>query len=504
MEQTASLQEREEQDLKRKVRVIPRLDIKGPNVVKGIQLEGLRVVGKPVELAKRYYEQGADEILYIDIVASLYERNSLLDVVERTTSSGIFIPVTVGGGIRTIEDIRRMLRAGADKVAINTAATRSPGFIAEAAHTFGAQCIVGAIEAKRQGQSWEAYIDNGRERTGLDAIAWAKRLVELGAGELLVTSVDRDGTRQGMDIELLSRISEQVDVPIIACGGTGRTDDLVACAAGTEVDGLAFGTLLHYDETTIGDAKEAIAAAGFKVRDSTSNIPELQARAGKKSVSIIDYQIGNLKSVVDGFRSVGSDVRIISTPEELREAELLVLPGDGAFGYAMEQLGKQGLIPAIKDHVAAGKPLLGICLGMQLLMGESEEFGRHEGLNLIPGKVVPFKPKAEVDERGYVIPQMGWNAIGPRESPENGGRPGKEGWAGTVLDGVPADGTPEVYFIHSFYVVPENEKDGLAHATYGGQRFCAAVRKGRVYGVQFHPEKSGAAGMRIIEEFSKL
>ena len=179
------------------IRIIPRLDVKGPNVVKGIHLEGLRIVGKPAELAKKYYDQGADEILYIDIVASLYERNNLSDVVKEAISLGVFVPMSVGGGVRSLEDIQKLLNAGADKVAINTAATRNPALITEAAKRFGSQCIVGSIEAKKCGDNrWEAYIDNGREKTGLDAVEWAKKLVALGAGELLITSVDQEGTEK--------------------------------------------------------------------------------------------------------------------------------------------------------------------------------------------------------------------------------------------------------------------------------------------------------------------
>ena len=182
------------------VRIIPRLDIKGPNLVKGIHLEGLRVLGKPERYARHYYEQGADELLYMDVVASLYQRNSLLDIVTRTARE-IFIPLTVGGGLRTIDDIRTVLRAGADKVSLNTAAIRDPGLIREAALRFGSSTITVSIEAIRKPDgSYEAYTDNGRERTGVDAFDWAIRAAELGAGELIVTSIDREGTGKGFDL----------------------------------------------------------------------------------------------------------------------------------------------------------------------------------------------------------------------------------------------------------------------------------------------------------------
>jgi cyclase len=246
-------------------RLIARLDIKGPNLVKGIHLEGLRVIGDPAEHAVRYYEQGADELLYVDIVASLYERNNLVDVV-RKTASRIFVPMTVGGGIRKTEDIRELLRAGADKVAINTAAIRRPALITEASRIFGSQCIVVSIEAKRRPQGgWEAYTDNGREKTGVDAVAWAQRAVELGAGELLVTSVDMEGTRRGFDLELISAIGPRVPVPLIACGGAGSIED-VASALRAGADAVAVASLLHYKTETVESIKSGLRARGLEVR----------------------------------------------------------------------------------------------------------------------------------------------------------------------------------------------------------------------------------------------
>jgi cyclase len=246
-------------------RIIARLDIKGPNLVKGIHLEGLRVIGDPADHAVRYYHEGADELLYIDIVASLYERNNLTDVVARTASE-IFVPLTVGGGVRKLEDVHGLLRAGADKVAINTGAVRRPELIREAAHSFGSQCIVGSIEAKRKkGGGWEAYTDNGREKTGLDALEWAERMVELGAGELLLTSVDMEGTRKGFDLELVSRLGPKLGVPVIACGGAGTVDH-VASAITTGADAVALASLFHYKLETIGSLKNGLGERGFEIR----------------------------------------------------------------------------------------------------------------------------------------------------------------------------------------------------------------------------------------------
>ena len=229
------------------IRIIPRLDVKGPNLVKGIHLEGLRVLGKPEKFARHYYEQGADELLYMDVVASLYQRNSLLDIVERTARE-IFIPLTVGGGLRTLDDIRSVLRAGADKVSLNTAAINRPELVSEAAHRYGSSTIVVAIEAiKMPSGRYEAYTDNGRESTGVDVFEWAVRAVELGAGELLVTSIDREGTGKGFDLELTRTIARAVPVPVIACGGAGQASHVYDVVDQGNADGVCLASVLHYN-----------------------------------------------------------------------------------------------------------------------------------------------------------------------------------------------------------------------------------------------------------------
>jgi len=246
-------------------RVISRMDVKGPNLVKGIHLEGLRVIGNPAEYAVRYYNQGVDELLYIDIVASLYGRNNLIDIVSETASK-IYIPLTVGGGIRSIDDIHKLLRAGADKVAINTAAIRTPELLSEAARAFGSQCIVISVEAKRSAPGrWEAYTDNGRERTGLEAVDWIRRAVDLGAGEVLLTSVDQEGTRKGFDLELLAAVGPNITVPVVASGGAGNADH-VADAVRAGADAVAVAGLLHYNMQTVASLKSALHNKGISVR----------------------------------------------------------------------------------------------------------------------------------------------------------------------------------------------------------------------------------------------
>ena len=248
------------------LRIIPRLDIKGPNLIKGVRLEGLRVMGDPHAFAVRYYEDGADELLYMDIVASLYGRNNLSDIIKRAAQD-VYVPITVGGGIRSVDDARDILRSGADKVAINTAAIARPELITQVAHRFGSQAMVLSIEAKHIGPSeWEVYTDNGRERTGLDVIEWVKRGVELGAGEVLITAVDHEGTRRGFDLELIRKVSEAVPVPVIASGGMGTLEHFLQAARDGRADAVAMADVLHYSRLSLGEIRQAAQAGGLPVR----------------------------------------------------------------------------------------------------------------------------------------------------------------------------------------------------------------------------------------------
>jgi cyclase len=248
------------------IRFIVRLDVKGPNLVKGIQLEGLRKIGDPNFYARKYYEQGADEIIYMDIVASLYNRNSLSDIVRRTTQD-VFVPITAGGGIRSTDDVKEILRSGADKVAINTAALKRPELIGEISQKFGSQCMVLSIEAKKTGPGkWEAYYDNGREKTGVDVVEWAKKGYELGAGEILLTSVDREGTEKGFDWELVRAVSSAVPLPVIAGGGMGKPEDLVQVILEGQADAVAIASVLHYEKTSVMQLKNGAIGSGINMR----------------------------------------------------------------------------------------------------------------------------------------------------------------------------------------------------------------------------------------------
>ena len=248
------------------IRIIPRLDIKGPNVVKGIHLEGLRVMGSPAEFASYYYENGADELMFMDVVASLYERNSLHKIISETAKS-IFIPLTVGGGIRNLDDIKDVLRAGADKVCLNTAAIKSPDIIKQAAQRFGSSTIVIAIEAiKESSSNYLAYTDNGREYTGINVLNWAKQVEELGAGEIVITSVDKEGTGEGFDYDLVKMISECVSIPVIAHGGAGKKEDFEAVFNQTQATGALAASIFHFGELPIKTLKNYLNTQKIPIR----------------------------------------------------------------------------------------------------------------------------------------------------------------------------------------------------------------------------------------------
>ena len=249
-------------------RIIPCLDVDAGRVVKGVKFVNIRDAGDPVEIAKRYDEQGADEVTFLDITASSDNRDTMLHVVEEVASQ-VFIPLTVGGGIRELADIRRMLNAGADKIAINTAAIFNPEFVQAAAEHFGSQCIVVAIDAKQVATEiprWEIFTHGGRKKTGIDAIEWAKKMAILGAGEILLTSMDRDGTRNGFDLDLTRNISEAVRIPVIASGGVGTLEHLAEGIIEGKADAVLAASIFHFGEYTIAEAKQVMAARGIEVR----------------------------------------------------------------------------------------------------------------------------------------------------------------------------------------------------------------------------------------------
>jgi cyclase len=246
-------------------RIIPCLDVTNGRVVKGVNFIGLRDAGDPIEISRRYDDQGADELTFLDITASSDDRDLILHIIEEVAAQ-VFIPLTVGGGVRKVEDVRRLLNAGADKVSINTSAVQNPELVREAADRYGSQCIVVAIDAKRVENGWQVFTHGGRNATGLDVIEWAKKMQALGAGEILLTSMDRDGTRNGFDLALIRSVSDTVDVPVIASGGVGNLQHLVDGIVDGHADAVLAASIFHYGESTVRQAKEYMAQHGIEVR----------------------------------------------------------------------------------------------------------------------------------------------------------------------------------------------------------------------------------------------
>lgn len=508
------------------IRVIPRLDIKGPNLVKGIHLEGLRVLGRPEDFARKYYEQGADELVYIDLVASLYGRSNLKEIISRTAGH-IFIPLTVGGGVRSVEDMRELLRAGADKIAINTALFTDPTLLEKGANVFGSQCMVLYVEAKRMPDGrYLCMHTNARENSGREVVDWVREAVSRGAGEVLLTSEDREGTGLGYDLELLRKVNDAVEVPIIASGGVGNVGHLIEGAAVLGAGAVSAASIFHYHSLVeitdtrrfesegntafielsrshtsaylegriksagIGEAKSVLAAAGFNLRVGTQEpIKGLTGMA--PDVVIVDYGMGNLFSLSRAIqRLTGKEATITNDPSVVRSASKVILPGVGAFGDAMANLRECGLVQSLRDRAAHGLPLLGICLGMQLLLSRSYEFGVHEGLDIIPGEVRHLFDKG--CHAGTPVPHIGWAGLRI---------PCQNDWQNTpfasLVDCCPA------YFVHSFAARPQYAEDVLSLTEYGPATFVSAVLRGNVCGCQFHPELSGPGGLSILANFLK-
>lgn len=247
-------------------RIIARIDVKNEFAIKGIHLEGLRKVGDPNEMAIKYYNEGVDEIIFMDAVAAYYDRNSLSDLIVKATRN-VFVPITVGGGIRTLNDISKALKSGADKVAINTQAVRKPEFITEAATVFGSQCIVASVEAKKiSATKWEVYVDNGREATGVDVVEWIDRLEKLGAGEILLTSIDMEGTKKGFDEPLIAAMSSKISIPLTVCGGAGNHMHIESVLSTKGVNAVALASVLHYGLIQLDALKNLLDCNNIKVR----------------------------------------------------------------------------------------------------------------------------------------------------------------------------------------------------------------------------------------------
>lgn len=464
-------------------RIIARLDIKGSKLIKGIRFEGLRVVGDPWEASLLYSDQGVDELLYIDAVASLYGRNSLSHLLERTCRN-VFIPITAGGGIRSVSDAGDLLRSGADKVAINTAALKSPSIITDIATKFGSQSIVASIQARRVGyRSYEAMSESGRERSGLDVVQWISKVEGLGAGEILLTSVDKDGTLKGPDLELLSLVSSITKLPLIFGGGISSISDVSSVLSSPGLAAVSIGAALHNRSFITNKAKNILNledSVSVRISRSGSN-DSLVSTKKEVRVGIINYGLGNQKSLFNALEHAGAQVILSSDFNELNDCNILALPGVGAFPEGMKQLKQRGLDEFIRDWANSNKPLIGICLGMQMLFQSSEEFVKTEGLGLLEGRVVKLNECDNKDDL-LTLPNIGWSML-----------------SSNVEDWDSIDGEYQ-YFVHSYAALESDSSCKLAYAYHGDQRFIAAVKKENLYGFQFHPERSGSVGLGILKE----
>ena len=466
-------------------RLIARLDIKGNRLIKGIRFEGLRVLGDPCEAALRYYKEGADELIYIDAVASLYGRNGL-DEVLRRTSREVFVPITAGGGVRSVADAAALLAAGADKIAVNTAALQRPELITELAEAFGSQCVVSSIQARRIGPGqWEAMAEAGRERSGRDVFDWIEQVQQLGAGEILLTSVDQDGTCKGPDEQLVDSAARLARVSLVVGGGFAHTHQLVAALQHSEVSGVSLAAALHYNRLEVYQLKYQLLTSAKQplIRHSPTvyESEELRKLLCGLSIGVIDYGIGNQQSLINALRYLGANVILSDQPQEHNGQDILALPGVGSFPMGMAELRRRGLDKFLKKWVSGGKPLVGICLGMQMLFEESHEYGITPGLALLKGSVSAMS-KYDTDGNSLILPHIGWNSLlrGPGCNTK-----------------MPANQLIQ-YFVHSYCVTNVDPGSLLYTCEYGQNSFVAAVSQDSVAGFQFHPERSGKAGLELL------
>jgi imidazole glycerol phosphate synthase glutamine amidotransferase subunit len=468
-------------------RLIARLDIKGSRLIKGIRFEGLRVLGDPCEAALRYAESGADELLYVDTVASLYGRNGLADQLRRT-SREVFIPITAGGGVRGVADAATLLAAGADKIAVNTAALQRPELITELAEAFGSQCVVASIQARRIGlNAWEAMAEAGRECSGQEVLAWMERVQQLGAGEILLTSVDQDGTCSGPDQELQAAAAARARVPLVLGGGFATANQVLEALQQPAVAAVSLGAALHRSQLELAALKREMAAAPaqlpIRLAASAAESPLVagsQPLAGKR-IGVIDYGMGNQQSLINALEQLGATALLSAEPDQLQGCGLLALPGVGAFPQGMAELQRRGLDVWLRQWVAASQPLLGICLGMQMLFEAGEEFGHTAGLGLLQGQVLPLPSQSEAGE-ALILPHMGWNRLLP----------------GPAWRHDPPAEPLNQYFVHSYAASGVDPQAVVCRCRYGHQAFVAAVQQGAVVGFQFHPERSGPDGLALL------
>jgi len=463
-------------------RLVARLDVKGNRLIKGVRFEGLRVLGDPCIAAKEYADQGIDEIFFIDAVASLYGRNSLVDIL-RNTSKEVFVPITAGGGVKSLEDARKLIAAGADKIAINTAALQNPKLIKEISQAFGSQCVVASIQARNIGTNrWEAMSESGREKSGIDVRDWIVQVQDLGAGEILLTSVDQDGTLNGCDQQLFESVCDVIKVPFVFGGGFCQAEEVSNILQRKQVAGVAIGNALHRKILDINTLKKYLSAdMSIRPLPSLSREDLADKSLINFSLGIIDYGMGNQQSLINALTFLGADVVLSSDPSELGLCDLLFLPGVGSFPGGISQLKARNLDVFIHEWIRSNKPLIGICLGMQMLFASSNEFEETAGLAVIPGKVSRL-PDYNSNSDALILPHIGWNCLNAKNADH---------------EFVSADAYQ--YFVHSYAAAEVQDEDLLCECTYDGVQFTAGVVKGLVAGFQFHPERSGKDGLQLLQ-----
>ena len=462
-------------------RIIARLDIKGTKLIKGIRFEGLRVLGESYEAAINYYKSGIDEILYIDSVASLYGRSSLSEILK-ITSKNVFIPITAGGGIRSVHDAGKLLASGADKVAINSACIEKPELISEIAEIFGSQCVVVSIQARKDPvlKSWTCMYENAKEKSDLVVDEWIKKVQELGAGEILLTSVDQDGTCKGGDNELIEEACKVSKIPLIIGGGISTIDHVESCIRNNVVTGISLAAALHKKKLDIIDLKNELKKKDIPIRsNSLTNLENNSNRFSKFRIGVVDYKMGNQHSLINSLTSLGIETVLTSSKKILREVDLIMLPGVGAFPTGISNLRKLDIFDFLIERAQKGHPFIGICLGMQMLFESSSEFKLTNGLNLIKGKVKKFN-LGENKNNLKMLPHIGWNSLISSDDRYK------------KFDKI------NQYFVHSYIASDVPQKHIIFKCNYGGENFIAGINKKNITGLQFHPERSGLDGLNIL------
>ncbi len=460
-------------------RIIARLDVKGNNVIKGVHLEGLKIVGDPEHLSKKYLDQNADEIFFQDSVASLYGRNNLSKIVQ-SVASNINIPLTVGGGLKKIEDIEEALISGADKVAINTQFIENKEFISQSATKFGSQAIVGSIEAKfmKNDHKFVALTDNGRNMSKYNVIDWIKILENGGAGEIIVTTVDFEGTQKGYDLRLLEKIDKVIKVPLIISGGIGNLIHIKECANYNSVSGIALASTLHYDQLNINEIKQKVFKINNLNYDKNFNI-----KKSINSVSILKTKLCNFRSLYNSLKKV-CDVKVLDE-ENLNSTNRLILPGVGAFNELINELDEEKL--SFVNKINEKKlPILGICLGAQVLFTKGYENKPTNGLNFIEGKVLNLKEFSKSND--LTIPNIGWLRTDFKKH--------------KIFENIP--NFSSMYYVHSYNFKPKDKETVYASCKVEDTNFNAVCIKDNLIACQFHPEKSGTNGLKLLSNFSNI